>query len=303
MNNNSKRIIVLAGPTAVGKTALSVKLAKYFNTEILSADSRQFYKETNIGTAKPTAEEMQEVPHYFINTLSIRDEYNVGQFEKDALNVLDDLFKTKEVVIVVGGSGLYVKALCEGIDEMPAIPSAIREKLNRDFTEKGIGYLQQQVALVDPDYYKIVDQNNPQRLIRVLELYQTTGKNMSFYREQSREVKRPFAITKIGLERPREILYERIDRRMDQMIDEGLFEEAEQLLPFKDLNALQTVGYSEIFNFLEGQYDREETVRLLKRNSRRYAKRQLTWFKKDQQFQWFHPNQEAEIIKAIENDM
>lgn len=302
MSNNSKRIIVLAGPTAVGKTALSVRLAKHFNTVILSADSRQFYKETNIGTAKPAIEEMQDVPHYFINSLSIHDDYNVGQFEKDALALLDDLFKTKDLVIVAGGSGLYVKALCEGIDEMPAISASVRQKLNEEFAERGIEYLQEQVTLIDPEYYRIVDQNNPQRLIRVLELYQTTGKNMSFYRSQTHEVKRPFAITKIGLERPREKLYERIDVRMDQMIAEGLFEEAAQLLSFKHLNALQTVGYSEVFGYLDGQYDREEAVRLLKRNSRRYAKRQLTWFKKDQQFQWFHPDQESEIIQAIESD-
>lgn len=300
MSNNSKRIIVLAGPTAVGKTALSVRLAKYFDTVILSADSRQFYKETSVGTAKPTEDEMQGVPHYFIDSLSIHEQYNVGQFEKEALELLNELFKTKDIVIVAGGSGLYIKALCDGIDEMPAIPEWVRGSLNEDFKQKGLQFLQEQVAMVDPDYYKIVDKNNPQRLIRVLELHHATGRNMSYYRAQNNEVERPFSITKIGLERPREKLYKRIDLRMDEMIAEGLFEEAEKFLPFKHLNALQTVGYSEIFGFLEGEYDREEAVRLLKRNSRRYAKRQLTWFKKDQQFQWFHPDQEAEIIKTIE---
>ncbi|WP_317193562.1 tRNA (adenosine(37)-N6)-dimethylallyltransferase MiaA [Marivirga aurantiaca] len=293
--------MVLAGPTAVGKTALSVRLAKYFKSVILSADSRQFYKETNVGTAKPTLEEMQNIPHYFINSLSIHEDYNVGKFEKDSLNLLQELFDKLDTVIVAGGSGLYIKALCEGIDDMPSIPTEIRESLNQTFKEKGIGFLQEQLQLTDPAYFKIVDQNNPQRLIRALELYEATGKKMSFYRAQSSEIVRPFDIIKIGLERPREELYERINARMDQMIDEGLFEEAEKLLPFKHLNALQTVGYSEIFGYLQGEYDREEAVRLLKRNSRRYAKRQLTWFKKDQDFKWFNPGSEAEIIETIES--
>ncbi len=300
MNKNSKRIVILAGPTAVGKTALSVRLAKYFNSVILSADSRQFYKETNIGTAKPTKEETKHVPHYFINSLSIHDEYNIGKFEKDALKLLDELFKKSDTVIVAGGSGLYIKALCEGINDMPLIPAEIREGLNKMYAEKGIDALQEEVKLTDPAYYEIVDHNNPQRLIRALELYKATGKNMSYYRAQDGSVERPFDIIKIGLERPREELYDRINLRMDQMIAEGLFEEAEKLLPYSELNALQTVGYSEIFGFLKSRYDKEEAVRLLKRNSRRYAKRQLTWFKKDPDFQWFHPENEAQIIKVIE---
>lgn len=293
--------MILAGPTAVGKTSLSIQLAKRFQTEIISADSRQFYKEMKIGTAKPTSAEMNGVPHHFINSHSIEDEYNVGQFEKDALNLLDDLFQKHDVVLVVGGSGLYVKALCEGIDDMPSIPADIRKNLNAEFENNGIEYLQKQVFESDPEYFRIVDKQNPQRLIRAMELYRSTGKNMSYYRAQKKQVERPFNIIKIGLERPREELYGRINLRMDQMIAEGLFEEAENLHQYKDLNALQTVGYSEIFGFLDGKYDREEAVRLLKRNSRRYAKRQMTWFKRDSEFRWFSAEDKSKVIDYLES--
>jgi len=295
--------VILAGPTAVGKTALSIQLAKRFQTEIISADSRQFYTEMEIGTAKPTLEEMDGVVHHFINSHSIKDEYNVGKFEKDALQKLDVLFQQHDLVLVVGGSGLYVKALCEGIDDMPTIPSEIRQDLNAQYQQKGIEYLQTEVARCDPDYYEIVDQQNPQRLIRALELYRATGKNMSYYRAQENRVERPFNIIKIGLERPREELYDRINLRMDQMINEGLFEEAQKLYPFKSLNALQTVGYSEIFGYLDGEYDREEAVRLLKRNSRRYAKRQMTWFKRDSEFSWFSAGNKDQIISYLEDEL
>lgn len=293
--------MILAGPTAVGKTSLSIQLAKQFQTEIISADSRQFYKEMEVGTAKPALEEMDGIPHHFINSHSIHDDYNVGQFEKDTLKLLDELFQKHDVVFVVGGSGLYVKALCEGIDEMPAIPAEIRQNLNAEFEQNGIEYLQDLVVECDPDYFEIVDQQNPQRLIRALELYRATGKNMSFYRAQENLVERPFNIIKIGLERPREELYDRINLRMDQMISEGLFEEAEKLFPYKNLNALQTVGYSEIFGFLNGEYDREEAVRLLKRNSRRYAKRQMTWFKRDSEFVWFSADNKDKVVDYIDN--
>ncbi len=299
MNKNSKRIIVIAGPTAVGKTALAVKMAKYFETAVISADSRQFYKEMNIGTAKPSFEEMADVPHYFIDSLSIEEDYNIGNFEKEALVVLDDLFQKKDTVIVSGGSGLYVKALCEGINEMPQIPSEIRENLNNIYKERGLQYLQERLMEVDPEYCKIVDLNNPQRLIRALELFETSGNNMTYYRSFTPNIQRPFSIIKIGLERPRQELYERIDLRMDEMILQGLFQEVQKLLPYQHLNALQTVGYSEIFSYFNGDYDREEAIRLLKRNSRRYAKRQLTWFKKDIEFTWFHPENETSIFNWL----
>lgn len=299
MNKNSKRILVIAGPTAVGKTALAIKIAKYFQTAVISADSRQFFKEMSMGTAKPGKEEMDGVPHYFIDNLSIEEDYNVGNFEKDALNLLKKLFQQKDTVIVSGGSGLYVKALCEGINDMPQIPAEIREKINIAYEEKGLQYLQERLKEVDPEYYKIVDLKNPQRLIRALELYEISGENMTYFRSINTNIQRPFNIIKIGLERPREELYKRIDIRMDQMIDQGLFKEAQNLLPFQHLNALQTVGYSEIFSYFNGDYDREEAIRLLKRNSRRYAKRQLTWFKKDQDFTWFHPDDELSILDWV----
>jgi tRNA dimethylallyltransferase len=299
----SKTIVILAGPTAVGKTSLSIELAKQFNTEIISADSRQFYREMELGTAKPSKREMDGIVHHFINSHSIHDEYNVGDFEKDSLNLLSELFLKYDVVFVVGGSGLYVKALCEGIDEMPKIPQELRAQLNDEYLKFGLEYLQNELQAVDPEYYSIVDQQNPQRLIRALELFRATGKNMTYYRAQTSKVERPFNIIKIGLERPREELYQRINLRMDQMIAAGLFEEANELYPFKNLNALQTVGYSEIFGYLDGDYDKEEAIRLLKRNSRRYAKRQMTWFKKDTEFKWFSPIDENFIREYIKNSL
>ncbi|WMN06489.1 tRNA (adenosine(37)-N6)-dimethylallyltransferase MiaA [Marivirga arenosa] len=303
MTKYSKTIVILAGPTAVGKTSLSIELAKQFNTEIISADSRQFYREMELGTAKPSKREMDGIVHHFINSHSIHDEYNVGDFEKDSLTLLSELFLKHDVVFVVGGSGLYVKALCEGIDEMPKIPQELRAQLNDEYLKFGLEYLQNELQAVDPEYYSIVDQQNPQRLIRALELFRATGKNMTYYRAQTSKIERPFNIIKIGLERPREELYQRINLRMDQMIAAGLFEEANKLYPFKNLNALQTVGYSEIFGYLDGDYDKEEAIRLLKRNSRRYAKRQMTWFKKDTEFKWFSPIDENFIREYIKNSL
>jgi tRNA dimethylallyltransferase len=295
--------VILAGPTAVGKTALSIQLAKRFQTEIVSADSRQFFREMDIGAAKPSEFEMQGITHHFIDSHSIKDEYNVGRFEKEVLENLEGLFQKHAVVFVVGGSGLYVKALCEGIDDMPSIPATIRHQLNDEYEQKGIEFLQKEVAESDPGYYEIVDQQNPQRLIRALELFRGTGKNMSFFRARKNKVKRPFNILKIGLERDREDLYDRVNLRMDQMIAEGLFEEAKALYPYKHLNALQTVGYSEIFGYLDGEYDKEEAVRLLKRNSRRYAKRQMTWFKRDSEFVWFSAEHKNKVVDYLESKL
>jgi tRNA dimethylallyltransferase len=296
LDKKTKRIIVIAGPTAVGKTDLSLEVAKHFNTVILSADSRQFYKDLEIGTAKPSPEELSRVKHYFINSLSIHDTYDVALYERDALSLLNELFQTYHTVVVTGGSGLYIKALCEGIDDMPAVSEEIREKWNLLREEKGLAFLQDQVKTIDPDYFEIVDQHNPIRLTRVMEVYDASGKNMTYWRSKNKPSDRPFDIVKIALERPREELYERIDLRMDLMIEEGLFEEAKEFYPFKDLNALQTLGYTEIFGYFNGDYDKKEAIRLLKRNSRRYAKRQLTWFKKDKEFKWFHPENKEELI-------
>lgn len=298
----NKYLIVIAGPTAVGKTDLCINLAKNFNSEIISSDSRQFFKETILGTAKPSDLQLSEVPHHFINTLSIHDNYDVKLFEKDVLSLIDTIFQKHNVIIITGGSGLYIDAVCNGFDDMPLIDSDVRQKIIAEYEVKGLVFLQEEVKRFDPEYFAVVDQNNPQRLMRALEVCRATGKPFSSFRNK-KKVDRPFEIIKIGLERERAELYRRIDSRMDLMIQEGLFDEAESLFPYKDLNALQTVGYSEIFGFLEGKYDREEAIRLLKRNSRRYAKRQLTWFKRDPEMNWFHPDQLDDVISYISNQI
>ena len=291
-------LIVIVGPTAVGKTALCVRLAKQLSTEIISADSRQLYKEMSIGTAKPTPEEMQGVKHHFIDNKSILEDYNVGAFEKDVLAQLDKIFQEHSCCILTGGSGLYIDAVCSGIDPMPKIDPSIRETLNNEYKKDGLSNLVRELKQVDSAYSEIVDLNNPQRVIRALEVSRATGKPYSLFRKKNIK-RRPFNILKVGLERDREELYERIDARMDNMIKEGLFDEAKLLYPFKAHNALQTVGYSEIFDFMDGIHDREEAVRLLKRNSRRYAKRQMTWFRRDESINWFHADNDTEILKFI----
>ncbi len=256
----------------------------------------------NLGTAKPSQEELDSVPHHFINTLSIEEDYDVREFEKDALALLDKLFETHEVVIMTGGSGLFADAVVDGLDEMPELDPQIREKIIEEFEEKGLNFLQKEVARLDPVYFDQVDRQNPQRLMRALEVCRGTGKPFSSFRIKDKKP-RNFTPIKVGLERDRAELYERIDRRMDQMIAAGLFAEADALFGKRHLNALQTVGYSEIFGFLEGKYDKEEAIRLLKRNSRRYAKRQLTWFNRDESITWFRPNQEQEILKFLKDQI
>lgn len=299
---NNKYLIVVVGPTAVGKTSLCIHLAKCFDTEIISADSRQFFRETEIGTAKPTTEELKQVVHHLIDHKSIFEPYDVKEFEQDALKILNDQFLTRDVVVMTGGSGMYIDAVCNGMDEIPEIDPKIRESVILDYQEKGLGYLQQELMRLDPVYYQEVDLMNPQRLMRGIEVCKGTGKSFSSFRVK-KITKRPFEIIKIGLERDRKELYQRIDLRMDQMVNEGLFQEAENLFPYRNLNALQTVGYSEIFGYLEGKYDKDEAIRLLKRNSRRYAKRQLTWFRRDPEIQWFHPENQNEIIGFITEKM
>lgn len=298
---HNKHLIVIVGPTAVGKTKLCIELAQYFKIAILSADSRQFYKEMSIGTAKPTIEEMKGVPHYFVNNLSIHEEYNAGKFEKDALSVLENIYQKDDFAILTGGSGLYINAVCDGIDDIPK-STEIRDQLNHVKDEEGLESLTNKLYQVDPDYYKLVDLNNPQRVIRALEVYRFTGKPYSTFLT-NKAIKRDFNIVKIGLELPREELYVRINNRMDLMVEAGLFEEVKNLEPFKSYNALQTVGYKEVFDFLDGLYNKEEAIRLLKRNSRRYAKRQLTWFRKDNQIHWFQPKEINKIIEFIERNV
>jgi len=293
-------LIMIVGPTAVGKTDLCIHLAKHFETDIISTDSRQFFKELTIGTAKPSENEMQDIKHHFINSKSISENYNVGDFEKDSLDLLDQLFKQKKVVIATGGSGLYIKILCDGMDEIPEADINIRNILEEKFKKEGLKTLFNQLEILDPEFANKVDANNPQRIMRALEVCLQTGKTYSSFRVGQKK-NRPFQIIKIGLNREREELYERINRRMDEMLKNGLIEEAKSLYHFKNHNALKTVGYTEIFDFIDGKYDNLEMIRLLKRNSRRYAKRQMTWFKKDESITWFHPNNAEEIIKFIED--
>lgn len=295
-------LILVVGPTGVGKTDLCLKLAKNFHTQIISCDSRQFYREMNLGTAKPSLAELAEVPHHLINSLSIEEEYDVRKFEQDALQILDQLYQSHTAIIMTGGSGLFADAVVKGLDDIPDVDPKVRQEVIMEFEGKGLDWLQQEVKKADPEYFESVDQQNPQRLMRALEVCRGTGLKFSSFRVR-KSVERSFKTIKIGLYREREELYRRIDLRMDQMIEAGLFDEADALFGKRSLNALQTVGYSEIFGYLEGKYDREEAVRLLKRNSRRYAKRQLTWFRRDTEIQWFKPSQEKEITEWIETQM
>jgi tRNA dimethylallyltransferase len=295
--NNNKTLIVIAGPTAVGKTAIAIQVAKHYNTVVLSADSRQFYREMSIGTAKPDADELATVKHYFIDSHSIQENFSVGDFEKQALVLLDELFKEYDAVVMAGGSGLYIKAVCEGFDNLPVADPGIRHRLNQDFTELGIRHLQERLKEVDPDYYEQVDIQNPQRLIRALEVYETTGKPISYYRKSTVN-KRPFNIVKIGLNLPRDILYQQINYRVDKMMELGLIDEVKSLIPHRSLNALNTVGYSELFDYFDGNTDLESALELIKQNTRHFAKRQLTWFRKDKDIHWLEADDE-DVVNDI----
>ena len=302
MLSDPSYLILVVGPTAVGKTDLCLKLAKKFQTEILSCDSRQFYREMNRGTAKPSLQELAEVPHHFINNLSITDSYDVRKYEEEALDLLSHLFQKHRVVLMTGGTGLFVDAVVHGMDEIPEVAAQIRQEIIQEYQSKGLSWLQGAVKMVDPEFYEQVDQANPQRLMRALEVWKGTRLKFSGFRSKKKAV-RPFEVIKIGLDGPREELYQRIDQRMEGMLAEGLYEEAESLFEKRGLNALQTLGYTEVFDFFEGKYDQMELVRLLKRNSRRYAKRQLTWFKRDAQICWFHPDEQEKIGSFIENQI
>ena len=295
---SKKKLFVIVGPTAVGKTALSIQLAKAFDTEIISADSRQFFKEMSIGTAKPSASEMGTIKHHFIDSHSISEEYNVGKFETEAIQILNTLFETKDYAILVGGSGLYIDAVCNGLDELPEASAEIRQQLKLQYEEKGIVALQEQLKELDLNYYNQVDLNNPQRLMRALEVCLSTGKTYSEQRA-GKTKKRNFKTIKIGLNSSREALYERINKRVDEMMQEGLLDEVKSLLPYQNKNALQTVGYKELFDYLENKTTLEQAVELIKQHTRNFAKRQLTWFKRDEQIQWFEPNEFEKIKQYI----
>lgn len=287
-NLTGKTCIIIAGPTAVGKTAYAIELAKHFNTQIISADSRQCFKELNIGVAKPSTEELQMVPHHFINSHSVNEEVNAAVFESYALEKLKNIFFKNDVAIMVGGTGLYIKAFCEGIDEIPAIDVDIRNKITTAYQTNGLAWLQQQVKENDPLYFSQGEIQNPQRLMRALEVKLSTSKSIVVYQTKEKK-QRDFNIVKIALELPREQLYERINKRVDIMLKDGLVEEANELLPIRNLNALQTVGYRELFDYFDGTINLERATELIKQNTRHYAKRQLTWFKKDIEWKWISP--------------
>lgn len=288
----------MVGPTAVGKTATAILLAQYFNTEIISADSRQFYREMTIGTAKPDAEELAAVPHHFIDSHSIEEEYSAGDFERDALKLLDELFKTKDVVIMVGGSGLFVRAVCEGLDDLPKATEGVREALNKSFEEHGLEPLKARLKEIDPNYYAVADIDNPQRVIRALEVFDSTGKPISYYQKKDLS-QRSFDIITIGLNMDREKLYNRINLRVDKMMEAGLVEEVRSLVKYRHKPAMLTVGYSEIFDYFDGKITLAEAVDKIKQNSRRYAKRQITWFKKYGNTTWFEPGDMDGFLKFI----
>ena len=281
-----KILIAVVGPTAIGKTALSIKLAQHFNTEIISADSRQFFKEMHIGTAVPSKEELETAPHHFIQHISIDEDYSVGQYESEAIDKLEYLYKKHEVVIMVGGSGLYINAVIDGLDSFPAVDKNLRERLRKTFDKEGLKPFQKQLKKLDPAYYNQVDINNVQRVLRAIEVCISSGKPYSSYLNAKKK-ERLFKTFKIGLKAERPLIYDRINRRVDLMLDQGLEQEALKLLPYKAVNALNTVGYKEFFNYFEGVYDKDFAISEIKKNTRRFAKRQLTWYRKDPEIVWF----------------
>jgi tRNA dimethylallyltransferase len=300
--NCQKHLIVIGGATATGKTATAIQVAKHFGAEILSADSRQFYREMSIGTAKPTSDELAQVSHYFINSLSIADDYNVGDFETQSLQMLAELYQKSNIAVLVGGSGLFIKALCDGLDEFPAVPNEMVTSLEEKLKDQGIEALQSELRELDPDYYLQVDLQNPHRLIRALSVCRASGKPFSSFRKNEKK-QRFFKPIFILLELERPVLYERINQRVDLMIEAGLEEEARALFPYRHRNALQTVGYQELFEYFEGKTSFEEAVENIKMNSRRYAKRQSTWFRKVENWKAFHPTETKAIIDFIQQKL
>ena len=296
--STTKKLIVLLGPTASGKTSLSIEIAQKLNTEILSCDSRQFYKELKIGAAPPSKEELAIVNHHFVHHLSINENYSIGQFEKDAIKKITELFKAHNYLLLVGGSGLYIDAICNGIDNIPNISNNVREKINNEYEKNGITWLQKKIKKIDPEFYKSVDINNPQRLKRCYEVFHETGKRFSTFHKKEKK-KRNFEIIKIGIKTDREQLYKKINSRVDKMIKNGLVNEAELLKKFSKKNALNTVGYKELFNYFDQNIELDIAIEEIKKNTRRLAKRQLTWFRKDKNINWYLKSEKNEIIEAI----
>jgi len=300
MAKNKKTLIVIIGPTGIGKTDLSIELAKLFKTEILSSDSRQFYRELKIGTAAPTSNQLAQAKHHFIGNISIHDYYNVSMFENQAIEVLNNIFKSKDTAIMVGGSGMYIDAVCRGIDDMPDIDTEIRETLLNKYKTQGIEALRIELKRLDPEYYKKVDLKNYKRILRGLEICYQTGKTYTSFHTNTKK-QRNFNIVKIGLFMDREELYNRINLRVDLMIDEGLVAEAKKYFPYRELNALNTVGYKELFQYFDKKISLDEAIRLIKRNTRHYAKRQISWFNRYNDINWFEKGKDKEIIDFLKN--
>ncbi|MBN2767430.1 MAG: tRNA (adenosine(37)-N6)-dimethylallyltransferase MiaA [Paludibacteraceae bacterium] len=300
INNPHKTLLVLLGPTGVGKTEISLDIARYFDCPIVSSDSRQFYRELKIGTAAPSEIQMKTVKHYFIGTHSIHDFYNCGQYELDVMDLLKDLFKQQNVVMLVGGSMMYIDAVCNGIDDIPTVDAKTREFWKNEYHEKGLEYIQDELKRLDPFHYKEVDLKNYKRVLHALEICSITGKPYSAIRTGKKK-ERYFDIIKVGLNRQRDNLYERINHRVDEMMREGLLSEAQKFYAFKHLNTLNTVGYKELYEYMDGKTDLDFAVNLIKQDSRRYAKRQLSWFNRDKEIAWFHPDDKETVFQYLNN--
>lgn len=298
----NKELIVISGPTAVGKTSLAINLAKEINTEIISADSRQFYKELNIGVARPSQKELNSIKHHFIGHISIQDNYNAGEYEAEAIEKINSLFQKYEKLVITGGSGMYIDAITKGMDNLPNVDKSIREELNELFKDNGITPLQEELMEKDIEYYNIVDKQNHIRLIRALEIIRQTGKTFTSFRTNPKK-ERDFKIKKFVLIRDREELIQRINQRVDIMVEEGLIEEARELYPFRDLNALNTVGYKELFKYFDNKISLEEAIEEIKINTRKYAKRQVTWFRKDKDYTWLSADKEINWKEVIHENI
>ena len=293
-----KTLIVITGPTAVGKTDLCMEIARRFDIPIINADSRQLFRELRIGTASPTPEQLAKVRHYFVGTLNIGDYYSASMYEQDVMTLLGQLFKTSDYALLSGGSMMYIDTVCNGIDDIPTVDEKTRTLMKRRLAEEGLEKLVEELRRIDPEHYEVVDRQNPRRVVHALEICHMTGQTYTSFRKAEKK-QRPFEIIKIGLNREREELYNRINRRVDSMMEQGLLKEAEEMLPYRQANALNTVGYKELFSYFDGIWELDEAVERIKGNTRRYARKQLTWFKRDQQMKWFHPDEQEQIMKYI----
>lgn len=296
--SSAKTLIVITGPTAVGKTALCLEIAQHFGIPIINADSRQIYRELKIGTASPTDEQLRQVPHYLVGTLSLQDYYSASLFEQQVLEILNKEFQKHDIALLTGGSMMYIDAVCDGIDDIPTVDDETRNMLKRRLADEGLEALVEKLKVLDPEYYDIVDKQNPRRVVHGLEICLMTGKTYTSFRKKEKK-QRPFHIVKIGVNRPREELYLRINQRVDQMMADGLLEEVRSVYDQRNSNALNTVGYKELFDYIDGRWSLEEAVERIKGNTRRYARKQLTWFKRDEEIRWFHPEQQQDILNYI----